>query len=121
MPLLATGKLGADYNFIKIYYETALEKGVSPEKIILNSEDLIYLKTLVENTSSRDLGTIIDVLSKRFIDRIDPLIAKEAIEKYLNTKIDPEVAVNMIARVIAIWCIEAGEMLGYIKLRDYFR
>jgi hypothetical protein len=121
MPLLATGRLGADYNLIKIYYETALEKGVSPEKIILNSDDLNYLKIFVENSSSRDLWTIIDVLSKRFIDRIDPVIAKETIEKYLNTKVDPEVAANMIARVVAMWCIEAGEVLGYIRLRDYLR
>ncbi len=120
-PLLATGKLGGDYNLLKIYYETALRRGVSPDKIIFNSEDLYYLRVIAENSVSKDLGTVIDLLTKRFVDRIDPSAAQETIEKYLGTKIDPETAVNMIAKILAIWCIEAGESLGYIKLRDYYR
>jgi hypothetical protein len=56
-------------------------------------------------------------LSKRFYDRIDPDVAAEAYKRYLKgSYVSNEDAVRLLARVLAAWCIEAGEMLGYIKI-----
>lgn len=120
MPLLASGRFNIDYNIIRIYHEIARERNVSSDKAILDSEDLVYLKKLAEN-SPTDLYTAIDLLSKRFVDRIDPSIATETIKRYTGAEVDEKTAVNMIAKTIAMWCIEAGEILGYIRLRESYR
>lgn len=120
LPLLATGSLGVDYEILRRYFEVARELGRDPSSVLLTSDDLNYLRVSVNTSSSRDLDTIISLLVNRFIDRIDPLVASETYRRFLGVEhIDQDTAVRMFARVLAVWCIEAGETLGYVRIHGW--
>ncbi|MEM4965666.1 MAG: hypothetical protein QXS45_02700 [Sulfolobales archaeon] len=120
MPLLASGVIGADYTVVKFYIEVAREMNKDYSSILISSEDLGYVKLAVENMASRKLDFLIDLISKRFTDRIDPYIARETYKRYLKVDVDERTAVQMLSRVLAVWCIEAAEVLGYVKLQKSY-
>ncbi|MEZ0289565.1 MAG: hypothetical protein ABWJ42_00535 [Sulfolobales archaeon] len=120
LPLLASGRIDVDYSIIKYYVNIARELGRDHSSILISSDDLNYVKLSVENISSKKLDVLIDLLSKRFMDRIDPYLAKETYKRYLGLEVDENTAVKMLARVLAAWCVEAAETLGYLKIHKLY-
>lgn len=117
MPLLSSGKLVSDYTPLKIYIDIARERGLDIDKLILSSEDLEYVRNLVNEIASRDISTITKILIEKFQSRVNPDIAREAYRRYIGSDIDGDIASKMIAEILAKWCIEAAETLGIISIK----
>ncbi len=118
-PLLATGKLGANYKLLYAYWEIA--KKHSHDKaaeIVLKTEDFNEVEKILKKTKeNKRVFEIIEEVLPRFIKRIDPAIAVEAYEQVYSTKINPSDAVRELAKIMAIWLIEALETEGKIVFK----
>ncbi|PMB77147.1 MAG: hypothetical protein C0177_04000, partial [Fervidicoccus fontis] len=118
LPLLASGKLGANYELIFKYWEIA--KRESPEKekdVVLSTDDLDYAEKLIREKKTRlKVSEIIDELVAKIINRIDSGIALKAYESVYGIKTDPFSARKEVATVVALWILEALENEGKLVL-----
>jgi len=121
LPLLASGKLVGDYTPIKIYQDVAREMGRDPGSVVISSQDLSFLRELVASSHSRDVQALVSMLAFSIRPRIDPEVARETYKRYLGVDVGEERAVAMLSDLIARWCLEAGDIMGIIRIRSYSR
>ncbi len=114
MPPFATGELAGSYRLLFTYWEEAKRRG---------RQDLIDKSTLREDDyrvlrehAGRDAESVIDSLEDYFYDRVDPEVAVEAARR-LGIALDPEDARRHVARLLAMWLLEAGDTWGIVRLR----
>ncbi len=120
-PLLATGKLGGDYQLIITYWQTAGGAGSEKaEKIVLNRDDFKRAEKILEKISGRKtrVSELIEDFSSFFKDRIDPELAEEAYLKAHGVRISGKEAAKKVCEALAIWLLEALESEGKISLVD---
>jgi hypothetical protein len=115
-PPFASGELVGDYGPLFEYWKIAREKGREDlvEAAMLSEEDY----RMLQETAYRgeEVLDLIERLTEKILDRIDPEIASEALSGY-GVKAPPDEARRFIAKLIAAWLIEAGEYWCFIKLR----
>lgn len=115
MPLLANGSIVGDYEPLLEYIEIAKSKNSKvAEESMPKSEDFEYVKEYVNARGRSSLYSLLEALTGIVLERVDPEIAREALEKVYNVRFGLEDAREKIARIIAGWIIEASRSLGYI-------
>jgi len=118
LPLLATGKLGADYELLFAYWEIAKEEGKGREKdVVLRSEDMDMLESLSKQRGGRiRLDDAISALTPSILGRIDAQLAQRAYRKVHQIDVSQEFAAAALAKVIALWTVEALETMGKVRV-----
>ncbi len=116
---MATGNVIDNYEPLFYYWKKARNRKREDliEKTLIREEDLELLKSVIEKSNELNLEDLLGKLSKTVLNRIDASIAKEALEDY-GISVDEESARELIARILAGWIIEAGEIRGILKLRS---
>lgn len=107
-----------NYNPLFYYWKKARGLGREDliERTLIKEEDLKFLEDLVKNENRISLEMLINEIARAVSDRIDSEIAKEALKAY-GIPMDGKEAKVLLARILAGWIIEAGEIRGIIKLR----
>ncbi|PNV79033.1 MAG: hypothetical protein C0179_07925 [Fervidicoccus sp.] len=117
LPLLASGKLGADYELLFAYWEIAKEEGKGGEKdVVLRKEDLEMVEELASRKGKIMLEEIVSASLPIVLKRIDPQIAKKAYERVHGVEVPQDFAAIAIAKVIVLWIVEALEIEGKLNL-----
>lgn len=114
MPPFATGELAGSYRLLFAYWEEARRRG---------RQDLIDESTLHEDdyrvlreNAGRDAESVIESLEEYFYSRVDPEVAAEAARR-IGFDMSPEDARRQVARLLAMWLLEAGDTWGIVRLR----
>jgi len=117
-PLMATGDVIDNYEPLFYYWKRArnLNREDLIEKTLIREEDLELLKNTIERNTKLNLEDLLNKLSKMILNRIDASVAKEALKDY-GISMSEESAREFIARILAGWIVEAGEIRGILKLR----
>lgn len=124
-PLLADGSIVEDYRPLVAYWRKA--KRISKEladKAILTNNDFQELRRIAETSIGASLLSLIELFKKKFSERIDPVLAREALKDVYGVDLSPEEARDKIAYIMAGWLLEAGRQLkiiGYKSWRDRTR
>ncbi len=118
MPFFADGSIIGDYKPLFIYWRILREKGRNDllDKAFLKREDFELVNRLVEERGRISLRELIDELTERFMDRVDPDIAMKAFTEVYGVSIDREYARRRIAYILAGWLIEASKNTGILKI-----
>lgn len=116
-PLLASGRLVGDYTPLRIYQEVAREMGRDPGAVVITTQDVLYVERLAREAGIGDLEAILSVLRSSIAGRIDPEVASEAYRRYLGTDVGAEASIRMISDLVARWCVEAAELMGFLRIR----
>jgi len=116
-PPFASGRIAGVYEPLKYYLEVARERGREDlvERALLSEEDFAWLREKIGEAGRLKLSELLDELEERFLERVDPEIAREAYRRY-GVELSPEDARRRIARLLASWLVEAGEEWGHVKL-----
>jgi len=117
LPPFASGKITSDYSILFEYWKVAREKGREDliEGSMLSEDDY---KLLVEEAGkSPRLDDLLEALADKFLDRIDPDIAVEAVRRATGATVESETARRLVARLLASWLVEAGEYWNMIRFR----
>ncbi len=116
-PMFADGSIVSDYEPLFKYWELA--KRINEElvsKAMLTNDDFNYLKDIVESGKTKLLD-LIEVLKFRFKSRIDPKIARKALEESKGIDVDEDYARDYIAKILAGWLLEAGKIWRIIEFK----
>lgn len=119
-PLLADGSIVGDYEPLFKYWEKAKKRGRGEEgNVVLRGEDFEKLEQLLRDSEGRiSLADALEELALYFVSRVDPELAREAVEEaYGVAGYDSESARRIIARILAGWLIEAAKTWGTLRLR----
>ncbi len=119
-PLLANGSVVGDYSPLFKYWEKAKKRGRGEEgSVVLRNEDFEKLEQLLRDSEGRlSLADALEELTLYFLGRVDPELAREAVEEaYGVSGYDAESARRVIARILAGWLIEAAKTWGSLRLR----
>ncbi|RLE82580.1 MAG: hypothetical protein DRJ51_01070 [Thermoprotei archaeon] len=115
-PLLANGCIVKDYEPLYKYWEVAEKRGV--EKATIRSEDVEYVKKVVEASGRVSLLELKRTLSFMMLDRVNGEIAKEAYTM-LGLELNEREAREKLADILAGWLLEACLTLNVISLRGW--
>ncbi len=119
-PLLADGSIVGDYEPLFKYWEKARKRGRGEEgRVVLRNEDFQHLEKLLRSREGRlSVAEALEELTLYFLDRVDPELAREAVEEaYGVSGYDAESARRVVARILAGWLIEAAKTWGSLKVR----
>lgn len=117
LPLMASGKLGADYELIFAYWEIAKEeKEGKEEDVILKKEDLEFVERLVTEKRGMKVEEIVSAALPTVLKRIDARIAQAAYKRVHGVDLPQDLAALSVAKVIVLWAIEALEIEGKLKI-----
>ena len=116
-PPFASGRIAGVYEPLRLYLEVARELGREDlvERAVLSEEDFSWLRQRVSQAGRLRLLDLLDELEERFIERVDPEVAREAFRRY-GVELSAGDARRRIARLLASWLVEAGEEWGHVKL-----
>ncbi len=116
-PPFATGRIAGGYEPLKYYLEVARERGREDlvERALLSEEDFEWLRGRIAEARRIRLLDLLDELEDRFLERVDPEVAREAFKRY-GVEISSGDAQHRIARLLASWLVEAGEEWGHLRL-----
>jgi len=117
LPPFASGKITSDYSILFEYWRVAREKGREDlvESGMLSEDD--YRMLVEEAAKNPRLEDLLDALVERLLDRIDPGVAVEAVQRATGARVDADTARRLVARLLASWLVEAGEYWNMVKLR----
>lgn len=116
MPLLADGSIVGDYEPLMIYVEIAKTKNPrAAEECMPRSEDFEWVRNYINIRGRSTVHSLLEALTARICERVDPEVAREALEKAYSTTFNSEDARERIAKIISGWIIEASRSLGYIS------
>ncbi|MEZ0393517.1 MAG: hypothetical protein ABWK00_00495 [Desulfurococcaceae archaeon] len=118
-PLLATGKLVENYEPLFAYYELARAAGLPQSSYTLTAEDFDELGRLVG--AGRGLHELVPALAERFRARLDCSLASEAYRRSLGIQLGAEGACAELAKLYALWLVEASETLGMLSIKELYR
>lgn len=119
-PLLADGSIIEDYRPLIMYWRKAAKKNSElARKAVLSNDDFKELHRMIHESGSIGLQELLDLFKKKFIQRIDPLIAMEALKEVYGVEFEPSDAQSKIAYIMAGWLIEAGRQLKIISYRSW--
>jgi len=112
---MGSGKLLKDQSLLLTYFEILESMNIRNTVSIPTSEDIEFLVKAVriQNLSLLDAITM---LTRRFAPRIVAEAARKAIEKVLGRDVDTDLAVELIAKDLALWTLEIAENLGLIRV-----
>ncbi len=116
LPPFATGEIAGDYGLLYVYWRKA---GRRAEEAVLRSEDFEVLRHAVERERLRRVEELVERLVEHFLDRIDPVAAREAVSEYYGADVDAEYARRLVARLLASWLLEAGKEWKMYSFRGY--
>ncbi len=116
IPFLGSGKLVKNYNLLMKYFEKLKDMGMDSSVSYPRGEDLGEVKKLVERGAIKSLDEAVKYLIERFKPRIVGEAAKEAVREVLGIEASMEVAIEHVAKVLALWTLEMGESMGLIKI-----
>ncbi len=116
-PPFASGRIAGVYEPLRLYLEVARELGREDlvERAVLSEEDFSWLRQRVSEAGRLRLLDLLDELEERFLERVDPEVAREAFRRYV-VELSAGDARRRIARLLASWLVEAGEEWGHVKL-----
>ncbi|UXD22630.1 hypothetical protein IPA_06825 [Ignicoccus pacificus DSM 13166] len=116
-PTFASKKLIKDYEPLRYYLE--LVKGTEwYDKAFLSRQDFEELVKEAKDLSTGKLGELWDKLTEKFMERIEPEKALQALKDAGYEVKSPEEARKRLAQILAGWLIEAGEEWDLIKFKD---
>jgi hypothetical protein len=117
-PLLATGKLGGNYRLLYSYWKFAGGSGSEKaEAILLNKGDFEKALSIIERENRIPLGKLVEHFKKIFLPRIDSELAVRAYKEVYGIEAPSDVAVEEVAKTIALWLLEALELEGKISFK----
>jgi len=113
---MGSGKLVKNYELLMKYFENLREMGVPAESSYPTGSDLSEVKSLVERGSLRSIDDAVRFLVSRYRSRVNIDAARKAVREVLGVDAPPEVAVEHVARLLALWTLEICESMGLIKI-----
>jgi hypothetical protein len=121
LPFFADASIVGDYKPLYKYWELLRRRGRSVEKAMLNNEDFRFLEEVVNATPGLDVESLLNMLTNRFLERIDCKLAIEAYREAYNIVLSEDDACKKLARILAGWLIEAGKNTGILRLKYSWR
>ncbi len=117
LPFFADGSIIGEYKLLFEYWRILREKHRENmlDKAFLKREDFEYIRLLINIRKKMNLQELLDKLTDKFLERIDPDAAQEAFKNVYGIEIDREYARRKIAYVLAGWLIEAARNTGILK------
>ena len=121
-PPLSTGDVVENYELLFAYWRKARELGREDliERTLIKEEDLKLLEEMIRESGAGgaplNLGLLIDRLTETLSSRVDPDVAKKAL-KDLGITSPEEDARTIIARILAGWLIEVGQIRKILSLK----
>ncbi len=118
-PFFADGSIVGDYTPLFKYW--GIVKGKDKKRFdaaFLTPEDFDTVKEIVEAKGKISIAEVLEELRKRFINRIDPEAAVEALREAYGATVDAETAVDRIAFIMAGWLLEAARSTGIINYSE---
>ncbi|MEB3805903.1 MAG: hypothetical protein GSR73_00075 [Desulfurococcales archaeon] len=117
LPPFASGRLAGDYRPLFEYWRIARSKNREDlvEKAMLSNNDYKLLEDIVSRKAKVTALDLIDILTEKLADRIDPDIALEAMAR-LGYNLNRDEARLFIARLLASWLVEAGDYWRILRL-----
>ncbi len=121
-PFLANGSIVEDYRLLITYWRRAKEKSRDlAEKAILSNNDFAYLRDRISFFIGKPIEELISDLKHYMLDRVDPIVAVEAFREVYGIEVEPSLAREKIAEILAGWLIEAGKRLKILSYRGWRR
>jgi len=114
-PPFATGQIIADYEPLFRYWEAAPQQ--VREKAMLSNDDFEFLRRIVDEGKVGNLEELMNMLEKRFLNRIDADVARRVLSEYYGLPFDADHARRRLARLLAGWLVEAGTTWKILSLR----
>ncbi|HIP65609.1 MAG TPA: hypothetical protein EYH08_03675 [Pyrodictium sp.] len=115
LPPFATGQIIVDYEPLFRYWEAAPQH--VREKAMLSNDDFKFLRKIVDEGKVGNLEELMNMLEKRFLDRIDADVARKVLSEYYGVPFDADYARRRLARLLAGWLVEAGTTWKILSLR----
>lgn len=91
--------------------------GRDPSAVVITSQDVLYTGSLVKEAAVGDLEALLSALRSSIAGRVDPEVARETYRRYLGIDVGVEASVKMISDLVAKWCVEAAELMGFLRIR----
>ena len=115
----ASGRLVEDYGILREYWKRARARGREDlvDKSMLSEDDYEMIRNIVTSKGRVGLQDLWDEVTERLVERIDPDIAREALEAR-GIRTDPDTARRLVARQLAAWLIEAAEHWKMIRFSE---
>lgn len=112
---MSSGKLLKNPGILLRYFDILEKMGIDRSLSLPTSSDLEFIAKAVR-LGSLNLLEVLQLLTKRFIPRVVRGAARKAVEEVLGKDVDEELAVEIVAKDLALWTIEIAENLSLVKL-----